>query len=68
MSAEARDAVARQHDAEGIAVPQLTERRDQLAHVRKGQGVAALRPVHRDRGEVAGALHQDVLESHGYTV
>src|SRR5208283_813352 len=43
-------AVPGQHDAEGIAVAELTERGDQLAHVLQGQGVAALRPVHRDRG------------------
>ena len=57
-------AVAGQHDAQRVAAPQLAERRDQLAHVLERQGVAALRPVHRDGGEVAGALDQDVLETH----
>src|SRR5262249_24472673 len=61
-------AVAGQHDAQRIAVPELAERRDQLAHVLQGQRVAALRPVHRHGGEVAGALHQDVLKTHNTKV
>jgi len=32
-------AAARQHDAQRIAVPQVAERRDQLAHVLDRQGV-----------------------------
>src|ERR1035441_7744187 len=58
-------AVAGQDDAEGVALPDITQRRDQLAHVRQRQGIAPLRPVHRDGGELTGPLDQDVLEAHG---
>ena len=57
-------AVAGQHDAQRVAVTQVAERPDQLAHVVLRQRVAPLRPVHRDGGEIAGPLHQDVLEPH----
>jgi hypothetical protein len=57
-------AVSGQHDAQGVAVPEVAEGRDQLAHVLEGQGVAPLRPVHRDGGEITGPFDQDVLELH----
>ncbi len=58
-------AVAREHNAERIAGTDLGERIDELTHVREGQGVATLRPVHRDGGELAGPVDQNVLELHG---
>src|SRR5215470_2476954 len=45
-----------QDDAQRVAVPDLPERRDQLAHVVQRQRVTAPRPVHRDGGELARPL------------
>jgi hypothetical protein len=58
-------AVAGQHDAEYVAAAEVAEGSDQLAHVRQGQRIPALRPVHRDGGEITRTLDEDVLELHG---
>src|SRR5664279_1993525 len=55
---------ARKDYAQGVTLPDVAEGRDQLAHVLQRQGVAPLRPVHRDGGKFARPLDQDVLESH----
>jgi hypothetical protein len=59
-------AVTGQHDTERVAVTNLMEGGDQFAHVGERKCVPALRAVHRDRGEVAGALDEYVLHGSHY--
>jgi hypothetical protein len=53
--------VGGQDHAPGVRLAGGTQCGQQLGHQLERQGVAALRPVQRDRGERPVALHQDVL-------